>query len=124
MSREFNREVSVKELCSIIDIETLENKEMRFTSISDGNVGGEATICAYVKGTMPVMADNQLVITIKELDGYHCIITENPKYIIDKSMYSSRDDFKYKVPSYEEMMEDMKDWIENNRDLYSHNYTF
>ena len=50
-------------------------------------------------------------------------ITENSKYIVDKSMYSSRNDFKYKVPSYEEMLGDMKDWIEDNKDLYYHNYT-
>ncbi|HEB5046597.1 TPA: hypothetical protein R0E73_004688 [Aeromonas hydrophila subsp. hydrophila] len=84
MSREFNREVSVKELCSIIDIEMLENKEMRFSSISDGNVGGEASICAYVKGTMPLISDNQLVITTKPLDGYHCLITDNPKATLNK----------------------------------------
>jgi dTDP-4-dehydrorhamnose reductase len=50
-------------------------------------------------------------------------ITENSNYIVDKSMYSSRNDFKYKIPSYEEMLADMKDWIEDNKDLYSHNYT-
>lgn len=38
-------------------------------------------------------------------------ILENSKYKVDKSMYSSRTDFDYKVPSYEEMILEMKQWI-------------
>lgn len=38
-------------------------------------------------------------------------IIENSEYKVDKSMYSSRNDFKYNVPSYEEMIQEMKNWI-------------
>lgn len=39
------------------------------------------------------------------------IVLENSKYKVDKSMYSSRTDFDYSVPSYEEMILEMKQWI-------------
>jgi dTDP-4-dehydrorhamnose reductase len=48
------------------------------------------------------------------------VIHENSKYKVDKSMYSIRTDFDYKVPSYEEMIVEMKQWIENSR--YSYDY--
>ncbi|WP_431243061.1 hypothetical protein ACQ9BO_26065 [Flavobacterium sp. P21] len=38
-------------------------------------------------------------------------ILENPNYKVDKSMCSSRKDFVYNVPSYEEMIVEMKEWI-------------
>lgn len=46
------------------------------------------------------------------------IVLENSNYKVDKSMYSSRTDFDYKVPSYEEMIIEMKNWIT----IYSYNY--
>jgi dTDP-4-dehydrorhamnose reductase len=41
-------------------------------------------------------------------------ISENANYKVDKSMYSSRPDFEYQVPSYENMILEMKDWIDKN----------
>jgi len=46
------------------------------------------------------------------------IVHKNSKYKVDKSMYSTRTDFDYKVPSYEQMIVAMKIWIESN----SYNY--
>lgn len=46
------------------------------------------------------------------------VVLENSKYKVDKSMHSSRTDFDYNMPSYEEMIDDMKNWIDNN----SYNY--
>lgn len=46
------------------------------------------------------------------------IVLENSKYKVDKSMYSSRTDFDYKVPSYKEMIVEMKNWMDSN----SYNY--
>jgi dTDP-4-dehydrorhamnose reductase len=39
------------------------------------------------------------------------IVSGDSKYKVDKSMYSSRTDFDYNVPSYEEMILEMKQWI-------------
>ena len=38
-------------------------------------------------------------------------ITENVNYKVDKTMYSSRSDYNYKVPSYKDMVLEMKVWI-------------
>lgn len=37
---------------------------------------------------------------------------------LDKSLRKKRNDFSYKVPSYEEMVKEMCDWINNHKDLY------
>lgn len=46
-------------------------------------------------------------------------IVENFDYCVDKSFINTRDDFNYIVPSYMEMIIEMKSWIEfNKRKLY------
>ena len=39
---------------------------------------------------------------------------------LDKSLINSRTDFSFEVPSYETMVAEMKEWIDNHRDLYPH----
>jgi dTDP-4-dehydrorhamnose reductase len=41
-------------------------------------------------------------------------ITKNDNYKVDKSMYSSRSDFDYQVPSYKDMVLEMKRWVDEN----------
>jgi dTDP-4-dehydrorhamnose reductase len=41
-------------------------------------------------------------------------------YRLDKSLINTRKDFKFKVKSYEEMILEMKTWIESNQELYAH----
>lgn len=45
-------------------------------------------------------------------------INENSSYKVDKSMYSIRTDFDYRVPSYEDMLIEMKGWIDNSNYNY------
>lgn len=59
-----------------------------------------------------------LVLFNKVFKNNSIVINQNPKYKVDKSMYSSRNDFKYSVPSYEEMIVDMKKWIDTNFSNY------
>lgn len=47
------------------------------------------------------------------------IVSENSKYKVDKSMKSLRTDFDYCVPSYEEMILEMKQWIDVNNYDYN-----
>ena len=47
------------------------------------------------------------------------IVTENSNYKVDKSMYSSRVDFRYSMPTYEHMMQEMKLWIDEYYSNYS-----
>lgn len=41
---------------------------------------------------------------------------------LDKSLINNRTDFSFKVPSYEVMVAEMKKWIDNHKNLYSHYY--
>lgn len=39
---------------------------------------------------------------------------------LDKSLINNRDDFSFIVPSYEQMVIEMKEWIESHTELYPH----
>ncbi len=39
---------------------------------------------------------------------------------LDKSLINNRTDFSFKVPRYEVMVAEMKEWIDNHKDLYPH----
>lgn len=41
-------------------------------------------------------------------------------FSLDKSLTNNRTDFSYKVPSYEDMVKEMKEWIDIHKDLYPH----
>jgi dTDP-4-dehydrorhamnose reductase len=47
-------------------------------------------------------------------------LEKNGDYSYDKSLLNSRHDLSYKVPSYEEMIKDMKIWIINHPEIYPH----
>lgn len=47
-------------------------------------------------------------------------ILPSDKISLDKSLINNRNDFSYTVPSYEIMVIEMKEWIENHKDLYPH----
>lgn len=47
-------------------------------------------------------------------------VNENISVRIDKSLVNSRKDFDFKVPTYEQMIIEMKEWIEQHQDLYPH----
>lgn len=40
--------------------------------------------------------------------------------VIDKSLVNNRTDFEFVVPSYEQMVIEMREWIENHKNLYPH----
>lgn len=48
------------------------------------------------------------------------IILPSNEPFIDKSLINKRTDFSFKVPSYETMIKEMKEWIEGHKDLYPH----
>ena len=47
-------------------------------------------------------------------------IQQNEKVEIDKSLLNTRKDFDFTIPSYEEMISDMKAWVIEHRSLYRH----
>lgn len=47
-------------------------------------------------------------------------ILPSDKLSLDKSLINNRTDFSFKVPSYEVMVAEMKEWVDNHKDIYPH----
>lgn len=47
-------------------------------------------------------------------------INSSDSLVLDKSLINTRTDFSFEVPSYEEMVIEMKEWIESHKNLYPH----
>lgn len=47
-------------------------------------------------------------------------IVKNERISINKTLINTRSDFSFNVPSYEEMLVELKDWILKNKNLYPH----
>jgi len=39
---------------------------------------------------------------------------------MDKTLINTREDFAFNVPSYEQMVIEMKEWVDAHYDLYPH----
>lgn len=50
-------------------------------------------------------------------------IDANDSYSVDKSLVNTREDFDFKVASYEEMLSDMRQWMSDHKSIYAH-YNF
>lgn len=67
----------------------------------------------------------ELVNIFKEVFKKDVLILPDGHYQVDKSLaVSDQTKLLGEVPSYEKMVQDMKSWMQENRDLYSHNYFF
>jgi dTDP-4-dehydrorhamnose reductase len=47
-------------------------------------------------------------------------ILPNDSFYVNKSLINNRKDFSFKVPSYETMVVEMKEWIYEHKELYAH----
>ncbi len=47
-------------------------------------------------------------------------IVKNDEYICDKSLVNTRIDFKFDIPTYDTMVEEMSVWIKENKNVYRH----
>ena len=48
------------------------------------------------------------------------ILIPDDKYKIDKSLVNTRKDFSFQIKNYDEMIKEMKIWINNHKDIYRH----
>lgn len=65
----------------------------------------------------------ELIKLLKEIWNRENIrIIPDTDSISDKSLLSIRNDFDYQVPSYEQMLMDLKGWIDSHQNLYHNNY--
>ena len=63
-----------------------------------------------------------LLSIINDVFNRNLIIVPKEDYYIDKSLINTRNDFKYAIPTYREMIEEMKNWIDKNFQLYNYSY--
>ena len=61
----------------------------------------------------------ELLNLFKKIFSKEIKIKENNKIYSDKSIINTSD-FDFKVPSYEKMIEDMKQWIDNHKNIYNY----
>lgn len=59
-----------------------------------------------------------LVLFNKYFKDNKLIINKNFTVILDKSLNRKRNDFSFEVPSYEQMIVEMRDWVNTHKDLY------
>jgi len=48
------------------------------------------------------------------------IINQSDDVILNRSLINSRTDFDFIIPSYEDMIKEMKEWVVNHKELYPH----
>jgi dTDP-4-dehydrorhamnose reductase len=67
------------------------------------------------------ISKHQLLCLFNEnFKGNELIVFENAEISLDKSLISTRSDFSFQVPTYEIMIEEMRDWVINRKHLYPH----
>ena len=52
------------------------------------------------------------------LDDNKININKNCKFQLDKSLKNTRNDFSFEIPSYNQMIKEMYDWIVKHQNLY------
>ncbi len=60
----------------------------------------------------------------KHMRGNALTIFPSDVVVLDKSLINNRDDFEFTVPSYEQMIIEMKEWMDNHINLYPHYLRF
>lgn len=73
------------------------------------------------------LVNNETISKYELLNLFNIYLKENKidilpsdKLSLDKSLINNRTDFSFKVPNYETMVAEMKEWIENHKELYPH----
>lgn len=56
----------------------------------------------------------------KNFYGNNIIIEKQVDFQLDKSLINTRKDFLFAVPSYDQMVQEMRDWVEYYKHLYTH----
>ena len=47
-------------------------------------------------------------------------ISKDDSITVNKTLINTRNDFTFEVPSYEDMIIEMREWIYNHKSIYSH----
>jgi dTDP-4-dehydrorhamnose reductase len=98
-------------------VTTLQLAKSIFFIIHENNVSGIVHLSNNEK-----ISKYDLLMNFKKLFGRKSLlIIPHGEYIVDKSVLNTRVDFNPHIPSYEQMLKELKDWVINNINYY--NYT-
>ncbi len=56
----------------------------------------------------------------KSFPKKHLVIDRDDKLQLDKSLRNTRQDFSFVVPTYEQMVGEMYEWVNSHKDIYQH----
>lgn len=59
-----------------------------------------------------------IILFKKYFDRQQLEIYRDDSFSIDKTLKNTRADFKYYIPAYDEMIEEMAEWVKKHRDMY------
>jgi len=59
-----------------------------------------------------------LLVLFKDIFNKNIVVNENPNVVSEKTLVRTEKSFDFNVPTYEQMVEEMKDWVLNHQDLY------
>ncbi len=80
----------------------------------------EITGLYHLVNTSPISKYDLLQLLNKHFMDHTIKITPDQLIDVNKTLINTRNDFSFSVPSYEEMIIDMKEWILQHKDLYPH----
>ncbi|EAZ85154.1 NAD(P)-dependent oxidoreductase [Lysinibacillus fusiformis] len=80
----------------------------------------ELTGLYHLVNTSPISKYDLLQLLNKHFMEHTIKITPHQLINVNKTLINTRNDFSFTVPSYEEMIIDMKEWILQHKDLYPH----
>ena len=84
----------------------------------------EEAITNNITGLYHVVNDEKidkysLLELFKKYFNKDIIINKNDSYESNKSLIKTREDYQFNVPSYEQMIQEMRDWVLENEHLYT-----
>jgi len=82
MARFFKHQLTVKSICSALEIDC--SSDAIIDSICSPERTTDNSICVYMKGELPNICENLWLLTNKAVEGYNCILIDNPKAALSK----------------------------------------
>ncbi|MFJ7697735.1 SDR family oxidoreductase [Lysinibacillus fusiformis] len=80
----------------------------------------EITGLYHLVNTSPISKYDLLQLLNRHFMDHPIMINPHQLVNVNKTLINTRNDFSFTVPSYEEMIIDMKEWILQHKDLYPH----
>lgn len=80
----------------------------------------ELTGLYHLVNNQPISKYDLLLLFNRIFGSNRSPVIPQDKVQVNKSLVNTRTDFDFIVPSYETMIEEMKEWIDNHRNLYRH----